>query len=411
MARYALIVGVSHYQNPSLYLSKTATDARAVAQVLKQSSLFQKITLLADTVTGNKLGQALQQLLLEQAAKNEALVYFTGHGMTATGNLGQQSGYLITTDSEVEWQNDQVVGVSRGIPLSELNDLIRQSNLHNLVVLLDCCHSGYFLERHLIERLTAFSASKDYYFITACGTFEETRAKRSDPHSVFTGALLRALSPENADEMGVISGDRLYDCLRRELENFGQKPIHLGWGESIRIMQYSVGSSVTVPKATFRCENPYVGLAAFDITQAQYFYGRERAVRDLLDRLGKGQFLVVYGPSGCGKSSLIKAGLLPELQKDPLPGSSQWRRKICTPGQHPLQTLEDILTQQHQHNQPFVLFVDQFEELFTLCHDVTEQQQFIHLLCNEVNNQNARILIAIRGDFLDRCTQFPEVVN
>ncbi len=411
MVRYALVVGISNYQSPSLNLSKPVTDAQAVAQVLKQSHLSQEITLLTGSVTGSELGQALQRLLLQQAVNHEALIYFTGHGVTATGHLGQQSGYLITTDSEVAWQNRQIIEVSRGIPLSELNDLICQSHLTNLVVLLDCCHSGYFLERHLVERLTAFSASKDYYFITACGSFEETRAKKSESHSVFTGALLKALSRDNADEMGVISGDRLYDCLRRELENYGQKPIHLGWGGAIRIAQYPISPPAITPKTIFRRENPYVGLAAFDITQAQYFYGRERAVRDLLDRLDKGRFLVVYGPSGCGKSSLIKAGLLPELQSDRLTGSSQWDLQRCTPGQTPLNTLLTILTQQHQRHEPFILFVDQFEELFTLCHDPAEQQQFIHLLANEVNNQKARILIAIRGDFLDRCTQFPEVVN
>lgn len=412
MARYALVVGISDYQSSSRSLSKTVTDAQMVAQVLEQSNLFQKITRLTGTVTGNQLGQALQKLLLQQTSSNEALIYFTGHGMTATGYLQQQSGYLVTTDSTVEWQEHQVLEVRRGISLSDFNQLILGSNLNSLIVLLDCCHSGYFLERHcLVERLTAFSASKDYYFITACGSSEKTIARWREPHSVFTGALLKALSRDNADEIGLISGDRLFDCLSRELRQSDLEPLHLGWGQAITVLKYPVAPPASIPIPLVRRENPYVGLAAFDITQADYFYGRERAVRDLLDRLMKGRFLVVYGPSGCGKSSLIKAGLLPELQRDRLPGSREWDLECCTPGQTPAFVLEEILNRQHQRNQPFALFVDQFEELFTLCQEETLQRQFIHRLSEEINNPNARILIAIRGDFLDRCTQFIEVVK
>ncbi|MGI0484960.1 caspase family protein [Pantanalinema rosaneae CENA516] len=412
MARYALVVGISDYQSSSRSLSKTVTDAQMVAQVLEQSNLFQKITRLTGTVTGNQLGQALQKLLLQQTSSNEALIYFTGHGMTATGYLQQQSGYLVTTDSTVEWQDHQVLEVRRGISLSDFNQLILGSNLNSLIVLLDCCHSGYFLERHcLVERLTAFSASKDYYFITACGSSEKTIARWREPHSVFTGALLKALSRDNADEIGLISGDRLFDCLSRELRQSDLEPLHLGWGQAITVVKYPVAPPASIPIPLVRRENPYVGLAAFDITQADYFYGRERAVRDLLDRLMKGRFLVVYGPSGCGKSSLIKAGLLPELQRDRLPGSREWDLECCTPGQTPAFVLEEILNRQHQRNQPFALFVDQFEELFTLCQEETLQRQFIHRLSEEINNPNARILIAIRGDFLDRCTQFIEVVK
>src|SRR5437764_12891138 len=54
---------------------------------------------------------------------------------------------------------------------------------------------------------------------------------------------------------------------------------------------------------------PYRGLVAYQPEDAAWFFGRERLVADLLDRLAGRRFLAVFGPSGCGKSSLLRAGL------------------------------------------------------------------------------------------------------
>lgn len=82
MARYALVAGIAKYSNPLLPpLSKTATDAEAVAEVLKQHGNY-RVTLLSGEVTAKQVADALKTLLLEQAVKNEALIYFTGHGIT-----------------------------------------------------------------------------------------------------------------------------------------------------------------------------------------------------------------------------------------------------------------------------------------------------------------------------------------
>jgi ABC-type glutathione transport system ATPase component len=77
-------------------------------------------------------------------------------------------------------------------------------------------------------------------------------------------------------------------------------------------------------------------------------------VRALLDRLNSSRFLGVIGSSGCGKSSLVKAGLLPELKSDRIPGSSQWIVESFTPGTRPLESLQKALERQQQ-NQPLLL--------------------------------------------------------
>ena len=65
---------------------------------------------------------------------------------------------------------------------------------------------------------------------------------------------------------------------------------------------------------------PYKGLATFDADDAEYFFGRERLVAELVARLVGAPLLAVVGPSGSGKSSVLRAGLLPALAGGVLPG-------------------------------------------------------------------------------------------
>ncbi|HZQ01056.1 MAG TPA: hypothetical protein VFB13_16050 [Reyranella sp.] len=80
--------------------------------------------------------------------------------------------------------------------------------------------------------------------------------------------------------------------------------------------------------------DPYRGLEAFEFDHSRIFFGRNKAVHDVVSSLARRAesgkaFLLVAGASGCGKSSLVKAGVLPSLFE---PGVIQnvgvWRRCI-----------------------------------------------------------------------------------
>ena len=69
---------------------------------------------------------------------------------------------------------------------------------------------------------------------------------------------------------------------------------------------------------------PYKGLAAFEESDAPYFFGRERA-GGRARRANRGDGLARRRrPSGSGKSSVVMAGLLPSLSAGLLPGSERW---------------------------------------------------------------------------------------
>lgn len=406
MTRYALVIGISQYQRREK-LPKATQDAEAIAQLLTDSGDYEVTRLpwrfneaqgckemIAETVEGKQLEEELRTFLLQRAQGGEALIYFTGHGCVQFNKAKELEGYLVASDED-------------NFDLYSLNKLILQSSLRNLVVLLDCCHSGTFIEANIFKNtLTAFTAQKDYYFITASRGFEESFAVDSDKHSIFTQALLDGMSREKADEKGRISGDRLFDYISQAPTVSGQEPIRLGWGKSLILIKYPVEKQTAV---AFNNQNPYRGLQPFEFEQADYFKGRETAVRVLIDRLENNRFLAVIGASGCGKSSLVKAGLLPELNKS----NHQLQIQSMKPGDRPLIGLQEILMQGCKQTQPYILFIDQFEEVFTLCKDETERRDFIHAVTAEatIPDRKTRVIITIRSDFIERCADYQEAAT
>ena len=71
---------------------------------------------------------------------------------------------------------------------------------------------------------------------------------------------------------------------------------------------------------------PYPGFVAFEEKDAGVFFGREREITAYLDGLNllmapdRAQAFIISGGSGSGKSSLLKAGLIPRLRRQP-----EWR--------------------------------------------------------------------------------------
>lgn len=174
--------------------------------------------------------------------------------------------------------------------------------------------------------------------------------------------------------------------------------------------------------------NPYKGLRAFQETDAQDFFGRDQLIERLYQRSrGEARFLAVVGPSGSGKSSVVRAGLLPKLRQH----SADWFIATMTPGSHPLRELEAVLISVAQNDESqfapllldgitgieravdaalgdflseLVLFIDQFEEVFTLIDDETERMHFINSLVHAMQapNSRLRVIVTLRADFYDR---------
>lgn len=156
---------------------------------------------------------------------------------------------------------------------------------------------------------------------------------------------------------------------------------------------------------------PYRGLASFEETDAQLFFGRERLVGELAARTVGSGVVAVVGASGSGKSSVIAAGLVPSLRAGLLPGSERWRSLSLRPGEHPSDELESALADRPAAER-LVLVIDQFEEVFTTCGDQQERSVFVDRIVSLAEGpEQTVVVIAVRADFYGRCGDYPELAR
>ena len=189
--------------------------------------------------------------------------------------------------------------------------------------------------------------------------------------------------------------------------------------------------------------NPYKGLHAFTEKDAGDFFGRSTLVatltRTLHERLQpeRPRFLAVLGVSGAGKSSVVMAGLIPTLKQGGIPHSQDWTYlPRIAPGKHPIEALADALhTKLPNHalstietdlkaggrylsrlvkgleGKHVFLYVDQFEEIFTLTQDPQERQQFIDLLTTASTDSDGKLItvVSMRADFYGHPMHYPQL--
>ncbi|WP_236573259.1 nSTAND1 domain-containing NTPase [Streptomyces sp. GS7] len=150
---------------------------------------------------------------------------------------------------------------------------------------------------------------------------------------------------------------------------------------------------------------PYRGLARFETGDQERFFGRGALTDALVRLVREHRVAALFGPSGSGKSSLLRAGLIPCLQHTQDPGLRPAALRILTPGPHPVRSHQQLFTPAEADGDVW-LIIDQFEELFSLCHDAEERNRFIDLLlAAEGPGSRLRVVLGVRADFYPRCAE------
>ena len=214
-------------------------------------------------------------------------------------------------------------------------------------------------------------------------------------------------------------------------------PVQIGTKIETQIIQVSPDKILQNPLVK---TSPYKGLKKFNIKDRELFFGRDKLIARLFDAVNRSSLSLVLGASGSGKSSVVRSGLIPELARSL--ESHAFYDFIFTPYQDPfdslyrcllngekdysfskaeaaialegqIDTLPKTISKLKKDNERWLIFVDQFEEIFTVCDDSDKRQNFISSVVRLAKSRNnlVTVVLAMRSDFLEQLSFYPYLGN
>lgn len=253
------------------------------------------------------------------------------------------------------------------------------------------------------------------------------------------------------------SGNRGYNRYRTPDEYRAKLEIHLkGLVKRILENPASINKDANAQSPELWKGSPFPGLRTFTPIDSPIFFGRGKDIDALIEKLRRNRIVAIFGASGSGKSSLVAAGLIPRLHSNGISdkGSKdwllpdvikqgdqlQWTGLRINPGDsdspfnalaqqlQPMlindnRTIDELTTQIRQepkalsqllssllegkpHWVAILIYIDQFEELFTQV-ATPDQLAFIEMLIEAVSKAKVRIVLTIRADFFDQMMNLP----
>src|SRR6266496_317960 len=212
--RRALCVGIDSYSFGAL--RGCVSDAQRMAVLLEKhedgSRNFECRSILAlnggpdNIATRAKVKQAVEQLFKDKA--EVALLHFSGHG--TVNNL---DGYLVTQDAKA---------YDEGVSMTDVLKMANDSKADEVVILLDCCHSGNLGNVPSIDNTKALL--REGVSILTASRGDQVSVEASGA-GLFTSLDGDALEGGAADLMGDVTAPALYTFVETVLGAWEQRPL------------------------------------------------------------------------------------------------------------------------------------------------------------------------------------------
>jgi GUN4-like/Caspase domain len=223
MAKYALLVGVSEYEEPTLKPLPGATkDVKEIQEILQNPEIgdFPKTNIkLLENPDRHQVEEAIYDLFIDLKKDDLALFYFSGHGIT--DKLGQF--YLATHRTRKEGTRVRDI---TAVSAKYLQEKMTQSLSEQQVIILDCCFSGAFAKGMTAKSDDTINiqqlGGKGRAVLASSSSTQYTFEHRDSGFGIYTHYVLEAIQKGVAasDKDGWISVDELHEYVSSKVKQY-----------------------------------------------------------------------------------------------------------------------------------------------------------------------------------------------
>lgn len=235
--RWAIVVGISRYQNERWNLQYAHRDAKTFYELIRKPSgggflEDHVIKLIDEEATTRNVTRALRSFLQKPAPEDVVLLYFACHG--APDPNRPENVYFITHDTDP----DDIPGTA--LPMREVH-LSLQENLsaERTIIIADTCHSGVIGEgrraadetgsvNRYLQSLSEMQAGGGMLTSARSNETSQEDAKWGGGHGVFTYYLLEGMRGE-ADrdpKNGIVTVGELFEYVREKVREATEHQQH-----------------------------------------------------------------------------------------------------------------------------------------------------------------------------------------
>lgn len=197
-ARLALVIGNSDYPDADAPLSQTASDAEALANVLRKDGFVVNVV---ENATHAEMTRAIDRLKLRVGPGSIVLLYFGGYGVQSDGQ-----NYMIPVDAKIWGERDvRRDGVSVDRLLSELTD----SGARIRLAVIDASRRNPYERRFrsYSHGLASIQATANALVLTSAAPGQVV-GDRDGPHSPMMTALLKEMNSSTRSIQGIFEDTR-----------------------------------------------------------------------------------------------------------------------------------------------------------------------------------------------------------
>lgn len=257
--KWALVVGVSSFQDPTISLKYASKDARDFADYLVKEAHFapDHVKLLTDekATRENILAQVGDKWLPRVAEPDDlVIIYVSSHGSPQTMDVGGIS-YLLAHNTD----KDSLYAT--GIPVQDLTRMIKERvHCQRIIVILDACHSGaaktedkgVFRSRNI--NADAVAQGTGQLVICSSEPNQVSWESASYPNGVFTRHLIDGLKQKgeytNLGEAFEYVRDKVKTQVLRERGELQQPVLRSKWqGEGLKLSMRPAHPRAGLPEA------------------------------------------------------------------------------------------------------------------------------------------------------------------